>query len=53
MGERSRLQAGGVLRGDDALVGGLVRERGPGHEVADRVHVLARGLLRAVDLYDA
>ena len=33
-------QPGGVLDGDDALVGGLVRERGAGDEVADRVDAL-------------
>ena len=33
--------AGGVLDGDDALVGGLVRERRAGDEVADRVDALA------------
>ena len=34
-------QAGGVLDGDDALVGGLVRERRAGDEVADRVEPCA------------
>ena len=37
--ERVRRVPGGVLGGDDALVGGLVRERGAGDEVADRVDV--------------
>ena len=47
--ERMRLEAGGGLDGDDALVGGLVGERRAGREVADRVDALARGALRAVD----
>ena len=38
--DRVRLQPGGVLDGDDALVGRLVRERRAGDEVADRVDAL-------------
>ena len=45
--------AGGVLDGDDALVGGLVRERGAGDEVADRLDALAARAQRAVDLDQA
>jgi hypothetical protein len=45
-----RRQAGGVLDGDDPLLRGLVRERRPRDEVADRVHARARGALRAVHL---
>src|SRR5215217_7084858 len=48
--DRVRLHAGGVLDGDDALVGRLVRERGAAHEVADRVHALQRRAQRAVDV---
>ena len=44
---------GGVLDGDDALVGGLVRERGAGDEVADRVDARGAGAHRAVDLDQA
>ena len=47
--DRVRLQAGGVLGGDDALVGGLVRERRAVHEVADRVDAGQRRAHRAVD----
>ena len=53
VGDRVRLQPGDVLGGDDALVGGLVRERGAGDEVADRVDARARGAQRAVDLDEA
>src|SRR6187200_2935511 len=48
--DRVRLLAGGVLDGDDALVGGLVRERWAGDEVADRVDAVAARAQRAVDL---
>ena len=48
--DRVRLHAGGVLDGDDALVGGLVGERGAGREVAYRVDPVGGGLLAAVDL---
>ena len=48
--ERVRLHAGRVLDGDDALVGGLVGERGAAHDVADRVDVLLRRALAAVDV---
>ena len=51
--ERVRLQAGGVLDGDDALVGGLVGEGGAGHEVADRVDLVGRRAQAAVDLDQA
>jgi hypothetical protein len=44
-----RLQAGRVLDGDDALVGGLVSQRGAVHQVADRPHALHARALRAVD----
>ena len=47
VGDRVRVVAGGVLDGDHALVGGLVRERGAGHQVADRVDVLGRRAQRA------
>ena len=47
--DRVRLHPGGVLDGDDALVGGLVGERGAGDEVADRVDALDRRAQRAVD----
>ena len=49
VGDRVGLQPGGVLGGDDALVGGLVGERRAGDEVADRVDAGARGAQRAVD----
>ncbi len=45
-----RLQAGRVLGGDDALVGGLVGERRAVHEVTDRVDALQARTHRAVDL---
>src|SRR5207248_4332434 len=51
--ERVRLLPGRVLYGDDALIGRLVRERGPGHQIADRIDPLARGALGAVDAYQA
>ncbi len=41
VGERMGLAPGGVLDGDDALVRGLVRERGAGDQVADRIHARA------------
>ena len=44
------LQAGGVLDGDDALVGRLVRERRAVHEVADRPDAVGRGAHALVDL---
>jgi hypothetical protein len=44
-----RLHADRVLDCDDRLVGGLVGERGPVHEIADRPDPGARGALRAVD----
>ncbi len=50
--ERVCLQAGGVLDGDDALIRGLVRERGAGNEIADRIHALPRGSLGAVHLHE-
>src|SRR6185503_7843223 len=51
--DRVRLEAGGVLDGDDAFVGGLVGERRAGDEVADRVDAVAARLQRAVDLDQA
>ena len=51
--DRVRLQPGGVLDGDDALVGRLVGERGAGDEVADRVDALDRRAQRAVDVDQA
>jgi hypothetical protein len=42
----------GVLDGDHALVGGLVRERGARHQVADRVHVLRRRPQPLVDRHE-
>ena len=53
VGDRVRLQAGGVLDGDDALVGGLVGQRGAGDEVADGVDLGCDVLQRAVDLDQA
>ena len=53
VGKRPRVQPGGVLGRDDALIGGLVRERRPRHQVADRVHPLARGALRAVHAHES
>ena len=49
MDKRMGLEAGRILGGDDPLVGGLVRERGTGHEVADRVDAGKRRAQRAVD----
>ena len=43
VGERVHLQAGGVLDGDDSLIGGLVRERRPVHHVSDRVDAFDGG----------
>src|SRR5581483_8451779 len=40
----------GVLHRHDALLGGLVGQRGAGHQVADGVHTGAAGALGAVDL---
>ena len=51
--DRVRLEPGGVLDGDHALVGGLVRERRARDEVADRVDALGRRAQRAVDLDQA
>src|SRR5829696_7736065 len=51
--DRVRLQAGRVLDGDDALVGGLVGERRALDEVADRVDALCRGAQGTVDLDQA
>ena len=51
--DRVGLEAGGVLDGDDALVGGLVGERRAAHEVADRVDALGGGAQRAVDVDQA
>src|SRR4051812_16033554 len=51
--DRVGLHPRGVLDGDDALVGGLVGERGAAHEVADRVHALYAGAERAVDVDQA
>src|SRR4051812_43456908 len=51
--DRVRLLARGVLDGDDALVGGLVRERRAGDEIADRIDAVAARLQRAVDLDEA
>src|SRR6476469_9103017 len=51
--DRVGLQAGGVLDGDAALVGGLVRQRGAVHEVADRPHALEARALLAVDVDEA
>jgi hypothetical protein len=48
-----RLHPGGVLDGDDALVGRLVGERGAAHEVADRVDALGARAERAVDVDEA
>src|SRR5215218_452726 len=47
--DRVGLQPGGVLDGDHALVGGLVRERRAQDQVADRVDALRGGAQRAVD----
>ncbi len=46
--DRMRRQAGGVLDGDDALVGRLVRECRAGNEIADRVRTRQRRAHRAV-----
>ena len=48
--DRVRLEAGRVLDGDDALVGGLVGERRARDEVADRLDALGARAQRAVDL---
>src|SRR3954466_8247356 len=48
--DRVRLHPGGVLDGDDALVGRLVGERGAAYEVADRIDALDVRAERAVDV---
>ena len=52
LADRVGLAPGEVLGGDDALVGGLVSECRPMHEVADRIDALTRGALRTVDLHE-
>ena len=49
---RVGLEPGGVLDGDDPLVGGLVGERRAGDEVADRVHALACDVRIAPSTFD-
>src|SRR4051794_27260177 len=51
--DRVGLHPVGVLDRDDALVAGLVGERGAGDEVADRPDAGDAGLQRAVDLDEA
>src|SRR3954471_6342047 len=48
--DRVRLEAGGVLDGDDPLVGGLVGQGRTADEVADGPHAVGAGAQRAVDL---
>ena len=48
--DRMRAQPGGVLDGDHALVGGLVGQRRPGHQVADRVDAVDPRAHASVDL---